>query len=1314
MGSTLSLNVSFVGNSGSIDVYGLRDGDPGENWPEATTTFNNAPGIINTGLGTWQADTNLIFLGTITGPAVGSVSSEPETLDLASFLEQDTDGLVTFVLVANPGWFGINSKETVNGTPPTLIMPFAVPDPGLSNLVWAVGNGAWNIGSAANWQDGVGGLDPYQEVSGVGNRVRFDDTSSGTSPIEITLEQTVTPRSITNDSTKDYTITGPGNIAGSTGVTKQGTGTLTLETFNSFSGPIVLDGGTLRFGLLALGSGPIFFNGGELEWASGNTEDISARAMIFNATAFLDTGGNEVFLANAIGNGSPGGLVKTGAGRLALLGGGTYTGNTVVEGGILTLGVELINSPAIVVQSGAVLDVVGLGEMNLNAGVSQVLAGTGSVDGTLNVGLGTSITPATNGVAGTLTILNSVGNGMLRMNGGTLFFDISTTESDLVVVNGNLDLTAGTVQLIVGGPLANGTYKLIEYTGSIVGGSAANLVLAGFDQAGQIAYLSDDTPGRIDLVVATESAANLVWQGDVNNLWDVGNSANWLNGGADATFSQGDSVTFNATGAGTPIVDLVGSLLPSSVTVDAASDYTFSSTSGGRLTGDTGLTKSGSGKLTILTANNNKGPVVIQAGTLQVGDGFTPSHIGDGGFTNNGTLIFSLAPDDDRIIGGLAGPGSVTHNGQSTLTIASNATYTGPTTIGVGATLEVGNGGPEVFQSSSVQNDGTLILNSSETQSYAGLISGQGDFAKAGSGTLILNTLNTYLGNTIVNGGTLRFGGENLVPVGGSGVLSVGAGGTVELNGFDQLVNGLGGAAGGRILNNLGTTTNTLTINNNAAAASDAAILDNEGSGGIVRVVKMGAAQQELGGASAFTGGLVVSNGNVRLRNNNAAAGSGTITLAGGGLVIQNGRSIGNPLDVLEDGRIEGQGNMTYDGPISGDSSRTLTLIAATTFSFGAGMNNSPFEGTFFMENSGGTFRCFGWNGSPLATFDLGEGTAVFAPRNRNTTIQMGALRGGPSTVLSGATDGGQVDIPSGYSIGAKNLSTTFGGTIQDAAANRITFLTKVGTGTLTLTNANIIYSGATTVSNGVLALAGEAGLTNSGTINVVAPGSLSVSGRADNTLWLGAGGNAQTLAGDGTITGNVVVDFFAPVTIQPGFANGTGVLTVTGDVTLNGNATTVMEVRTEGGPSADRLAAGTIMANGTLVITNIGNITGTNTFQLFSGNLVGTFNSVITPVLEDVVFNTDNLYVDGTITVMGPAGMDLTPTNLVFEVSDGNLTLSWPASHIGWRLQVQTNSLDVGLSDNWVDIPEAIGTNQISFPIDQVNGTVFFRMITP
>ncbi|HOB33328.1 MAG TPA: hypothetical protein PKH32_10665, partial [Verrucomicrobiota bacterium] len=62
----------------------------------------------------------------------------------------------------------------------------------------------------------------------------------------------------------------------------------------------------------------------------------------------------------------------------------------------------------------------------------------------------------------------------------------------------------------------------------------------------------------------------------------------------------------------------------------------------------------------------------------------------------------------------------------------------------------------------------------------------------------------------------------------------------------------------------------------------------------------------------------------------------------------------------------------------------------------------------------------------------------------------------------------------------------------------------------------------------------------------------------------------------------------------------------------------------------------------------------------------------------------------------------------------DGNLTLSWPASHIGWRLQVQTNSLDVGLSDNWVDIPEAIGTNQISFPIDQVNGTVFFRMITP
>jgi autotransporter-associated beta strand protein len=55
-------------------------------------------------------------------------------------------------------------------------------------------------------------------------------------------------------------------------------------------------------------------------------------------------------------------------------------------------------------------------------------------------------------------------------------------------------------------------------------------------------------------------------------------------------------------------------------------------------------------------------------------------------------------------------------------------------------------------------------------------------------------------------------------------------------------------------------------------------------------------------------------------------------------------------------------------------------------------------------------------------------------------------------------------------SIGGNNLSTTFTGTIQDTGS-----VTKVGTGTLTLSGANL-YTGGTTVSAGTLVVANQSG----------------------------------------------------------------------------------------------------------------------------------------------------------------------------------------------------------------------------------------------
>lgn len=56
----------------------------------------------------------------------------------------------------------------------------------------------------------------------------------------------------------------------------------------------------------------------------------------------------------------------------------------------------------------------------------------------------------------------------------------------------------------------------------------------------------------------------------------------------------------------------------------------------------------------------------------------------------------------------------------------------------------------------------------------------------------------------------------------------------------------------------------------------------------------------------------------------------------------------------------------------------------------------------------------------------------------------------------------------------------------------------------------------------------------------------------------------------------------------------------------------------------------------------------------------------------------------------------------------------SWPADHIGWRLQVQTNASGAGLGTNWVTVPGSTGTNVISVPLGEANSSVFFRLVFP
>ncbi len=75
---------------------------------------------------------------------------------------------------------------------------------------------------------------------------------------------------------------------------------------------------------------------------------------------------------------------------------------------------------------------------------------------------------------------------------------------------------------------------------------------------------------------------------------------------------------------------------------------------------------------------------------------------------------------------------------------------------------------------------------------------------------------------------------------------------------------------------------------------------------------------------------------------------------------------------------------------------------------------------------------------------------------------------------------------------------------------------------------------------------------------------------------------------------------------------------------------------------------------------------------------------------------------------------VNATPINLFVTVGNGSLTLAWPADHVGWRLESQTNSPGIGLSTNWSTVAGSTATNQMIIPVNFMAGSAFFRMAYP
>ncbi|MFD4839769.1 autotransporter domain-containing protein [Achromobacter sp. NPDC058515] len=282
------------------------------------------------------------------------------------------------------------------------------------------------------------------------------------------------------------------------------------------------------------------------------------------------------------------------------------------------------------------------------------------------------------------------------------------------------------------------------------------------------------------------------------------------------------------------------------------------------------------------------------------------------------------------------------------------------------------------------------------------------DLTKNGAGTLALSAINTYTGQTIVNGGTLQTGIANAFAP--SSAVTVNAGATLDLNNFSQIANNLSGS--GSIT--LGTA--MLTANNAAIDTTFTGVIGGAGS-----LNKNGTGALTLTGASTYSGGTTISAGTLQIGNGGA---SGSII----GNVLNNGTLAFNRSNAITfAGAVTGSGTIRQIGSgvveLTGDSS---AFAGATRVEAGMLAVNGALGGTLDVLTgatlagtgtvgattvaSGGTLAP-GPDGGAFGTLTV-NGNLTFAAGS-TYAVGIDPAGGGDLTRVTGnvAINGGQVAV---------------------------------------------------------------------------------------------------------------------------------------------------------------------------------------------------------------------------------------------------------------------------------------------------------------
>jgi len=439
------------------------------------------------------------------------------------------------------------------------------------------------------------------------------------------------------------------------GLTKTGTGTLTLTSDIQSFGNLTIDGGTVALGASAAlghGSGVVTVNNGSTLDLGGNTGNVLEfhlnHGTIQNGTINADYGGTlylgEGTVNAVIGLGT---VEKRGAGTVTLTAANTYGATNVVEGTLVLSGDGTLGaSDGHVGIGGGTLDLGGKTHTTPNLYMSGGTLQNGTLNSTdmhyLDAGTVTASLGGTGGLiknAGTLTLA-----GANTYSGGTaIFAGTLALADDGTLGSGHVHVVGGTLDL---GGLSRATGAVTLYDGAIVNGT---LTAPGFEvQKGTVgAALAGD-----GIALTKTTAETVTLTGTNTYTGGTAIDAGTLQIGAGGATG---SVTGNIANQAALVIDRSG-----------AFDYA------GVISGTGTLAKQGAGTLTLSGASTYTGATTVSAGTLlvngslagtavTVADGATLGGSGTlGGFTAlaggatlaPGTLTFAggLRLDDGAVL----------------------------------------------------------------------------------------------------------------------------------------------------------------------------------------------------------------------------------------------------------------------------------------------------------------------------------------------------------------------------------------------------------------------------------------------------------------------------------------------------------------------------------------------------------------------------------------------------------------------------------------------------------------------------------------